>query len=223
MDEIKIEFVYNNQVQQISEIRKILRIALLKAGLAVSWEEWKAADDLLPQRLQHSAPFALFMNEELLLGVASNFPTEPELTQLIQQKINKQVDESWWKKKMPKVNFSLISAIGVFLLPKCPICWAAYMSFFSALGFSSITYQSWWLPLMLTILFLSVGLSIYHAFIRKRYTYMGLILGGVTFLVLGKLVFDITFLMYTGIALLLIAYVRHQLILRNFNFRINII
>ncbi|MCP9769885.1 hypothetical protein EGI22_18425 [Lacihabitans sp. LS3-19] len=55
-------------------------------------------------------------------------------------------------KKMNALN--IVSAIFLFLFPKCPICWAAYASFFSFIGLNHIKYNSnWKYAILLVFLF----------------------------------------------------------------------
>src|SRR5262249_17512317 len=45
-------------------------------------------------------------------------------------------------------------ALGLALFPKCPFCWAAYLSLFGIAGLQSIPYSPWLQP-VLAILLLS--------------------------------------------------------------------
>ncbi len=207
-----IELVYNADCWQISEIRKALRLALLKSGYKVFWKEWKSDDEALPERLKHESPFALFINEKLTLQVqAGEVPSESELMQLISQKQNSITQKKEGKRKFPKIKFSILSVVGVAIIPKCPLCWAAYMSIFSALGFSAIPYPKWLLPAMVIFLIASVGFTLYQAFIRKRFTYMRWIFSGLVLLLLGKFILNITLIMYLGVAVLIATSFGYQL------------
>ena len=50
-----------------------------------------------------------------------------------------------------------LAALGVALLPKCPICWAAYLSAFGVAGFGSIPYSPWLLPLLAAAVLVNLG------------------------------------------------------------------
>lgn len=215
----KIEMVYSSQCQNISEVRRIMRKALLVNGFAVFWKEWISEDKALPKRLKSEAQLSIFMDEKLILASESNIPTEQELSKLIEATTSNSSYKSKLKRKLPKINMTLFSAIGVLIIPKCPLCWAAYMSIFSALGVSTIEYQAWLLPSMLILLALSVSLALYQAFKRKRYNYIRIIVVGVLLVLLGKFVINSSPTMYFGIAVLFGAYIRHQLLLRNFKFQ----
>jgi protein SCO1/2 len=65
----------------------------------------------------------------------------------------------------PRLNFGApvfgtVVALGLALFPKCPLCWAAYLSLFGIAGFESIPYSPWLQPL-LAILLLSNLTSIW--------------------------------------------------------------
>ena len=50
--------------------------------------------------------------------------------------------------------FGTAVALGLALFPKCPFCWAAYLSLFGIAGLESIPYSPWLQP-VLAILLLS--------------------------------------------------------------------
>lgn len=52
------------------------------------------------------------------------------------------------------------------LMPKCALCWAAYMSVLSSLGLS-IQYRSWFFPVAL-VLFLATLIKLLIQAIRKK-------------------------------------------------------
>jgi len=47
--------------------------------------------------------------------------------------------------------FNIGTGILFFLFPKCPFCWAAYASFFSFIGLDTVTYNSYWKYIILSI------------------------------------------------------------------------
>ncbi len=46
---------------------------------------------------------------------------------------------------------NVVTAVVLFLFPKCPICWAAYASLFSFLGLEQISFNSNWSYIVLGI------------------------------------------------------------------------
>lgn len=54
--------------------------------------------------------------------------------------------------KTAKTLPSTLLSILIAFFPKCPLCWAAYMSMFGFLGLSRLPYLSWLLPVLLAFL-----------------------------------------------------------------------
>jgi protein SCO1/2 len=48
--------------------------------------------------------------------------------------------------------FGTVVALGLALFPKCPFCWAAYLSLFGIAGLESIPYSPWLQPLLAILL-----------------------------------------------------------------------
>ena len=85
--------------------------------------------------------------------------------------------------------WAVISAVLLAVAPKCPLCWAAYMSAFGSLGISiQIPYQPWLLPLMAGLLLVNLAALFLRARARRRYGPFGLCLAGVVAIVFGKFV-----------------------------------
>jgi protein SCO1/2 len=62
--------------------------------------------------------------------------------------------------------WSTIAAIGVAFFPKCPICWAAYLSVFGFAGLNQIPYSPWLQP----VLGLVVLINVASVWLRGRVT-----------------------------------------------------
>ena len=52
---------------------------------------------------------------------------------------------------------SVLLGLGIVFFPKCPLCWVAYMTLFSAAGIETIPYQPWVLPLLMLLLVVNMG------------------------------------------------------------------
>lgn len=57
---------------------------------------------------------------------------------------------------------SVILSILIAFFPKCPMCWAVYMSMFGSLGLAKLPYMKWLLPVMM------IFLAIHLFFLYKR-------------------------------------------------------
>jgi protein SCO1/2 len=62
--------------------------------------------------------------------------------------------------------FATIAAAGVALFPKCPVCWATYMSMFGIAGLSQLPFPSWLQPVLAMALLANVA----SAWVRARVT-----------------------------------------------------
>jgi len=107
-------------------------------------------------------------------------------------------------KNIWRVISNTIIGILIAFFPKCPVCWAGYMSLFSAIGLQSVPYS----PKMLYIILVGMALSLFINFrISKKKKivvvfYINL-LGSVS--VLAGYLCNIEWFTFTGIFLLLIS------------------
>ncbi|MDO3645024.1 hypothetical protein [Mucilaginibacter sp. L3T2-6] len=61
--------------------------------------------------------------------------------------------EPWSKaKKTARSMLSMLLSIVIAFFPKCPFCWAIYMSMFGCLGIARLPYMKWLLPVLLVFL-----------------------------------------------------------------------
>lgn len=85
-------------------------------------------------------------------------------------------------KKMSALNIA--TAVVIFFFPKCPICWAAYASFFSFMGMEQLEYHSYWKYILLSIFLLVSGYSIWQHYQNKSWVSILLLTTGLLFLLL---------------------------------------
>jgi hypothetical protein len=98
---------------------------------------------------------------------------------------------------------SVLMSILIAFFPKCPICWAVYMSMFGSLGLSRLPYMPWLLPVLL--LFLGVHLLL---LLRKSstngYIPFALSLAGAALVLSGRFFFPLQqWLMITGVIMII--------------------
>lgn len=98
------------------------------------------------------------------------------------------------EKPIPKNNKTLKAVPSVLLsiliafFPKCPICWAVYMSMFGSLGLAQLPYMGWLLPVLIG--FLAIHLfMIYKKSTRNNYLPFLLSLAGVLVILTGRFSF----------------------------------
>ena len=62
--------------------------------------------------------------------------------------------------------FGTLVSLGVAFFPKCPVCWAAYMSVFGAAGLERIPYSPWLQPILVALMLL----NLFSVWMRSRAT-----------------------------------------------------
>jgi mercuric ion transport protein len=83
-------------------------------------------------------------------------------------------------RKMSALNIA--TAVVIFFFPKCPICWAAYASFFSFIGMEQFEYHSYWKYILLSIFLLISGYSIWKHYQNKSWVNILLLTSGLVLL-----------------------------------------
>lgn len=83
------------------------------------------------------------------------------------QKIEEPKTATFSKTKKPiKALSSSVLSLVIAFFPKCPVCWAAYMSMFGSFGLSNIPYISWLLPVLM--LFLALHLYLIFKKVKEK-------------------------------------------------------
>ena len=83
---------------------------------------------------------------------------------------------------------SVLLSIFIAFFPKCPMCWAVYMSMFGSLGLAQLPYMGWLLPVLIG--FLAIHLfMIYKKSTRTNYLPFLLSLVGVLIILTGRFSF----------------------------------
>ncbi|BAV06612.1 hypothetical protein SAMN05421788_107273 [Filimonas lacunae] len=102
-------------------------------------------------------------------------------------------------KKTGKSIPAILLSIFIAFFPKCPLCWAVYMSMFSSIGLARLPYMKWLLPVMM--LFLAVHLFLIYRKARQQgYLPFYVSLAGSAILFLGRTWFPATqWLLLAGI------------------------
>ena len=88
-----------------------------------------------------------------------------EIIERLQTYLSEQEENSSWHFSVRKLTISAFNTLVPILIaffPKCPLCWAGYLSLFGVASISSIPYAPWLLP------FLCIFLGINLWFLWKR-------------------------------------------------------
>ena len=99
---------------------------------------------------------------------------------------------------------SVLVFLGVAFFPKCPLCWAAYMSALGLTSLQAMAFRPWLVPLLLSGMV--VNLYVIGRGCRRRKTFLPLVLSLAGMLLLaGALAFHTRGLSYAGLGLVLTA------------------
>ena len=80
---------------------------------------------------------------------------------------------------------NIVSAIVFFLFPKCPICWAAYASFFSYIGLGQLEYNSYWRYVIMSVFLVGSVYLLWRHYQNKSWLSILLYGSGLTILLLS--------------------------------------
>lgn len=107
------------------------------------------------------------------------------------------------KKTLGSIPSILLSVLVAFF-PKCPMCWAVYMSMLGSFGLAKIPFMGWLLPVFL--LFLAVHLwMLLNRAAEKGYGPFIFSLAGFTILLFGRIIYlDLEWLSILGMALIVV-------------------
>jgi hypothetical protein len=97
----------------------------------------------------------------------------------------------------------LVSAILIALLPKCPLCVAAWLGIIGSASFSSWLNRVWGAPLTAGFLSITIGILALRAWRRRdsRPFWLGLL--GAAALLYGKCIVTVPLLLFAGLGLLI--------------------
>lgn len=93
---------------------------------------------------------------------------------------------------------SMFLSILIAFFPKCPVCWAVYMSMFGSLGLAQLPYMGWLLPVLMVFMVVHLFM-IYKKSTAKNYLPFLLSLTGTLIILIGRFSFaDEKWLLITG-------------------------
>lgn len=106
---------------------------------------------------------------------------------------------------------SLLTSVLIAFFPKCPMCWAVYMSMFGSLGLARLPYMPWLLPVLLVFLAVHLLVLLRKAWQRQYFLPFWLSLSGVSVLLAGRSFFpQEKWLLISGMILIISGSLLHQ-------------
>lgn len=213
---MQVDVIWKDDSSNLLALRKCLRQALTHIGALPSWQEWRIGSKVVPPQFRKHKSLTILVNGHPVFEHREQMPVAAEHlppVELLATRIKETAALPSRLKPVSRLSLilSFIPALLLALLPKCPFCWAAYMSLFSTLGIGTIPYQPWLLPVMVALLFINLGVLLYSAPHRNGYLPFYLSLAGALVIVICKFWLDLNTITYIGIGMIFIASIWHSL------------
>lgn len=98
---------------------------------------------------------------------------------------------------------SAVPPLVVAFFPKCPVCWAAYLSAFGIAGLQNVPYSPWLLPVFILLMLINLMLVFKRSKQRKGIEAFYLCLSGTFVVLVLGMHFQMQYSSYLGIAMIL--------------------
>lgn len=177
--------------------------ALRETGLPPYWDEWRADDPMRPRhlKLRGEGPL-LFVNERLAWDGSAGFADPGGLVRAVAGLSGQPFRPRTREPFARRVRYVLLPAAGLALVPKCPLCWAAYTSVATGFGLAPLASHR----LVLLVLAVALLAAVAAVIVRCRRTadrrpLLPALLGAAAVL-LGRFGLGSTLVVYVGLAAL---------------------
>lgn len=107
------------------------------------------------------------------------------------------------RRNTASVIFVTLASLGVAFFPKCPICWAAYLSVFGIAGFQQIPYSPWLQPVLVSVMLINLFSVWLRGRSTRRMSGFYLVTAGALTIVVSKLGLSLESAAAWGVALTL--------------------
>jgi len=210
---MKVEFIYHRECPHVEGARANLLHALSEARVPMRWTEWDRPSPETPQYArEYGSPTILVNGRDIEGWTPSGEVTTCRIyghqgvpsVELIRSALLRKTAEqksSWYQ------NIATLTGISVALLPKvaCPACWPVYASVVSFLGLGFLLSAKYLLLTTVVFLFLAAGSLGVHAWARRGFGPFLLGASAGVAVLLGKFVYESSWVTYAGFSLLVIA------------------
>jgi protein SCO1/2 len=100
--------------------------------------------------------------------------------------------------------FGTLVSLGVAFFPKCPVCWAAYLSVFGIAGLQQIPYSPWLQPILVALMLLNLFGVWMRGRATRRMSGFSFVAGGAIAIVVSKTGLGLEHARAWGVALTLV-------------------
>lgn len=100
--------------------------------------------------------------------------------------------------------FSLLVPLIIVFFPKCPICWAAYLSLFGITGLQSVPYSPWLLPVFALLMIVNLFSIFKRAKVNGRTEAFCLTLLGALIILIPGILFSVPYIPFLGMTMIFV-------------------
>lgn len=134
-----VELIWTEPGPPLDAARSALLAALPAAGVAPYWDEWRTDDPMRPRHLKRvkrgrGAGPRLFINHRLAWEGAGSWSDREGLARAVASLAAQPCRPRTREPFARRLRYVLLPAAGIALVPKCPLCWAAYVGVATGFG-----------------------------------------------------------------------------------------
>jgi hypothetical protein len=183
---ICIELLGDPENERMTDIRKIIRESMTEHGMLPEWKE-----------RYMNQPTAIYINKKKV-WTSEGSAHLPDRADVAKQITNGNVDSKRYRISLAvKKQLAFVFTLLIAFFPKCPLCWAAYISALGIFKANTISYQPWMLPVLIVLMILNIC-SLYMTGRRHHWKPFMLSIAGAAIIVTNRIFFDSTALIYFG-------------------------
>jgi protein SCO1/2 len=119
------------------------------------------------------------------------------------------------RRKTASTIFGTLASLGVAFFPKCPVCWAGYMSVFGIAGLQRIPYSPWLQPVLVAVMLINLASVWLRGLATGRMSGFYLVSAGALAIIVSKMGLGWENAAYWGVALTLAGSLLSALSARN--------
>lgn len=199
----QLDFLWSPDPKMQMQAEELLFGLLPLLDIETELLEWEADDNQLPYYLRGTKGPALYVNQRRIKSFSQPGQSSREIRKEIQTLASKK--KAWIPRAFLLMlkDFGFSLAIGLF--PKCPFCWASYMSVLASWGLPVIPYKPWILIVLIVLLWVNLAILTRSALLRKNFLPLALNITGSIAVILGLRVLEAPAMTSIGLVLILIS------------------
>jgi mercuric ion transport protein len=212
---MEITLIWEKDDEQLKTARQMLRQALVALSILPAWNEWQIGSAAFPLHLKKYQKLTILVNGHLIYAQNSDSvasQTVEDWKVKIQAALQKRPHTSLKQKIYFLI--SILPALFLAIVPKCPFCWAAYMTAFASLGLPTFAFPKWMLPFFAVLLAINLYILGRLAYYQKKYIPLVFNLLGIACIGIGKFIWNNNLWIWLGVLFILAASIWHSRVIR---------